>query len=127
VSKIGSQPFGRHISIRGKSEKTNNRRDQLPGARHGGISLQLLQLMLHVIKLPLADWPACAAVPTSLYCVESVVVTNASGARTTLQYVVSGQAPKAEVAATGEVFAPLARIEGGKVKDNAWWSANVPA
>jgi hypothetical protein len=74
-----------------------------------------------VIKLPLADWPACAAVPTSLYCIESVVVTNASGARTTLQYVVSGQAPKAEVAATGEVFAPLARIEGGKVKDNAWW------
>ena len=74
-----------------------------------------------VIKLPLADWPACAAVPTSLYCIESVVVTNASGARTTLQYVVSGQAPKAEVAGTGEVFAPLARIEGGKVKDNAWW------
>jgi hypothetical protein len=74
-----------------------------------------------VIKLPLADWPACAAVPTSLYCIESVVVTNASGARTTLQYVVSGQAPKAEVAGTGEVFAPIARIEGGKVKDNAWW------
>jgi hypothetical protein len=74
-----------------------------------------------VIKLPLADWPACAAVPTSLYCIESVVVTNASGARTTLQYVVSGQVPKAEVAGTGEVFAPLARIEGGKVKDNAWW------
>jgi len=76
-----------------------------------------------VIKLPLADWPACAAAPTSLYCIESVVVTNASGARTTLQYVLSGQAPKAEVAATtGEVFAPIARIEGGKVKDNAWWS-----
>jgi hypothetical protein len=75
-----------------------------------------------VIKLPLADWPACAAVPTSLYCIESVVVTNASGARTTLQYVVSGQAPKAEVSATtGEVFAPLARVEGGQVKDNAWW------
>ena len=74
-----------------------------------------------VIKLPLADWPACAAVPTSLYCIESVVVTNASVARTTLQYVVSGQAPKAEVAGTGEVFAPIARIEGGKVKDNAWW------
>ena len=75
-----------------------------------------------VIKLPLADWPACAAVPTSLYCIESVVVTSASGARTTLQYVPSGQAPKAEAAATGEVFAPIARIEGGKVKDNAWWS-----
>ena len=74
-----------------------------------------------VIKLPLADWPACAAVPTSLYCIESVVVTNASGARTTLQYVVSGHAPKAEVVGTGEVFAPIARIEGGKVKDNAWW------
>ena len=74
-----------------------------------------------VIKLPLADWPACAAVPTSLYCIESVVVTNASGARTTLQYVPSGQAPKAETAGTGEVFAPVARIQNNKVKDNAWW------
>jgi len=74
-----------------------------------------------VIKLPLADWPACAAVPTSLYCIESVVVTNASGARTTLQYVLSGQAPKAETTGTGEVFAPLARIQNNKVKDNAWW------
>ncbi|MEN9305668.1 MAG: hypothetical protein RLY76_936 [Actinomycetota bacterium] len=75
-----------------------------------------------VIKLPLSDWPACSAVPTSLYCVESVVVTSASGARTTLQYVVSGQAPKAEAEPTGDVFAPMARIEDGKVKDNAWWS-----
>ena len=74
-----------------------------------------------VIKLPLADWPACAAVPTSLYCIESVIVTNASGARTTLQYVPSGQAPKAETAGTGEVFAPVARVQNNKVKDNAWW------
>lgn len=74
-----------------------------------------------VIKLPLADWPACVAVPTSLYCIESVVVTNGSGARTTLQYVVSGQAPKAEVAGTGELYAPLARIQNNKVTDNAWW------
>jgi hypothetical protein len=74
-----------------------------------------------VIKLPLADWPACAAVPTSVHCIESVVVTNASGARTTLQYVISGQAPKAEAAGTGEVFAPLARVQNNKVKDNAWW------
>ena len=74
-----------------------------------------------MIKLPLADWPACVAVPTSLYCIESVVVTNGSGARTTLQYVVSGQAPKAEVAGTGELYAPLARIKNNKVVDNAWW------
>jgi hypothetical protein len=74
-----------------------------------------------VIKLPLADWPACVAVPTSLYCIESVVVTNGSGARTTLQYVVSGQAPKAEVAGTGELYAPIARIQNNKVTDNAWW------
>ena len=74
-----------------------------------------------MIKLPLADWPACVAVPTSLYCIESVVVTNGSGARTTLQYVVSGQAPKAEVAGTGELYAPLARIKNNKVADNAWW------
>jgi hypothetical protein len=73
------------------------------------------------IKLPLADWPACAAVPTSLYCIESVVVTNGSGARTTLQYVISGQAPKAEAAATGELYAPVARIENKKVTDNSWW------
>jgi hypothetical protein len=73
------------------------------------------------IKLPLADWPACAAVPTSLYCIESVVVTNGSGARTTLQYVVSGQAPKAEVVGSGEVYAPVARIENKKVTDNSWW------
>lgn len=72
------------------------------------------------IKLPLADWPACAAVPTSLYCIESVVVTNGSGARTNLQYVVSGQAPKAEVS-NGELFAPVARIQNNRVKDNAWW------
>ena len=74
-----------------------------------------------VIKLPLADWPACVAVPTSLYCIESVVVTNGSGARTTLQYVVSGQAPKAEVAGTGELYSPIARIKNNKVTDNAWW------
>ena len=74
-----------------------------------------------VIKLPLADWPACVAVPTSLYCIESVVVTNGSGARTTLQYVVSGSAPAAEVAGTGEVFAPIARVKNNKVTDNAWW------
>ena len=74
-----------------------------------------------VIKLPLADWPACVAVPTSLYCIESVVVTNGSGARTTLQYVVSGQAPKAEVAGTGELYAPIARVQNNKVTDNAWW------
>ena len=74
-----------------------------------------------VIKLPLADWPACVAVPTSLYCIESVVVTNGSGARTTLQYVVSGSAPAAEVAGTGEVFAPIARVQNNKVTDNAWW------
>jgi hypothetical protein len=73
------------------------------------------------IKLPLADWPACAAVPTSLYCIESVVVTNGSGARTTLQYVISGQAPKAEAAATGELYAPVARIENNRVTDNSWW------
>lgn len=73
------------------------------------------------IKLPLADWPACAAVPTSLYCIESVVVTNGSGARTTLQYAISGQAPKAEAAATGELYAPVARIENKKVTDNSWW------
>jgi hypothetical protein len=74
-----------------------------------------------VIKLPLADWPACVAVPTSLYCIESVVVTNGSGARTTLQYVVSGQAPIAEVAGTGELYAPIARVQNNKVIDNAWW------
>ena len=73
------------------------------------------------IKLPLADWPACAAVPTSLYCIESVVVTNGSGARTTLQYVISGQAPKAEAAGTGELYAPVARIENNRVTDNSWW------
>jgi hypothetical protein len=74
-----------------------------------------------LIKLPLADWPACAAVPTSLYCIESVVVTNGSGARTTLQYVVSGQAPKAEAVVSGEIFAPVARVQNNKVTDNAWW------
>lgn len=74
-----------------------------------------------IIKLPLADWPACSLVPTSLYCIESVVVTNGSGARTTLQYVVSGQAPKAEVVGTGELYAPVARIEKGRVTDNSWW------
>ncbi len=73
------------------------------------------------IKLPLADWPACAAVPTSLYCIESVVVTNGSGARTTLQYVISGQAPKAEAVTNGDLFSPVARVENGRVKDNAWW------
>lgn len=74
------------------------------------------------IKLPLADWPACAAVPTSIYCIESVVVTNGSGARTTLQYVVSGQAPKAEVVGTGDLYAPVARIENNRVTDNSWWT-----
>jgi hypothetical protein len=74
-----------------------------------------------IIKLPLADWPACSLVPTSLYCIESVVVTNGSGVRTTLQYVVSGQAPKAEVVGTGDLYAPVARIERGRVTDNSWW------
>ena len=78
-----------------------------------------------VIKLPLADWPACVAVPTALHCIESVVVTNGSGARTTLQYVVSGQAPKAETAGTGEVFAPIARVQNNKVTDNSWWMPNA--
>ena len=73
------------------------------------------------IKLPLADWPACSVVPTSIYCIESVVVTNGSGARTTLQYAISGQAPKAEAATNGDLFAPVARVENGRVKDNAWW------
>lgn len=77
------------------------------------------------IKLPLADWPACAAVPTSLYCIESVVVTNGSGARTTLQYVVSGQAPKAEAVGTGELYAPVARIENNRVTDNSWWTSTA--
>jgi hypothetical protein len=73
------------------------------------------------IKLPLADWPACSVVPTSLYCIESVVVTNGSGARTTLQYVISGQAPKAEAVTNGELYAPVARIQNNKVADNSWW------
>jgi hypothetical protein len=74
-----------------------------------------------VIKLPLAAWPACTSAPTSLYCIESVVVSNATGAKVTLQYVLSGQAPKVEAASTGELFAPMARIQSGKVADNAWW------
>jgi hypothetical protein len=73
------------------------------------------------IKLPLADWPACSVVPTSIYCIESVVVTNGSGARRTLQYAISGQAPKAEAATNGELYAPVARIENKKVTDNSWW------
>jgi hypothetical protein len=74
-----------------------------------------------VIKLPLTAWPACATAPTSVYCIESVVVSSANGARVPLQYVASGQAPKAEVASTGELFAPMARIQNNKVTDNAWW------
>ena len=74
-----------------------------------------------VIKLPLTAWPACAAAPTSLYCIESVVVSNATGAKVTLQYVPSGQAPKVEATSAGELFAPMARIQNGKVTDNAWW------
>jgi hypothetical protein len=74
-----------------------------------------------VIKLPLSAWPACSVVPTSTYCIDSVVVSTGSGAKINLQYVASGKAPVAEAASTGEIFAPMARIQNGKVTDNSWW------
>jgi len=72
------------------------------------------------LRLPRTAMPACSAVPTAIYCVQSVSVSVAGGAPIPLTYVASGQAVPQEVTPK-DFWAPIATLRGGKVVSNNWW------
>ena len=65
---------------------------------------------------------APCVVQNGIYCVESVSLTTSSGQKIPLVYVPTGQAVPQEAPPT-DFFAPMARIKGGKVIDNNWWTS----
>ncbi len=73
------------------------------------------------IRLPKTNMAPCV-VQNGIYCVESVSLTTASGQKIPLVYVPSGAAVPQEAPPT-DFFAPMARIKGGKVIDNNWWTS----
>ena len=73
------------------------------------------------IRLPKTNMAPCV-VQNGIYCVESVSLTTASGQKIPLVYVPTGAAVPQEAPPT-DFFAPMARIKGGKVIDNNWWTS----
>lgn len=72
------------------------------------------------LRLPRTAMPACAASPTSIYCIQSVAISIAGAAPINLTYVRSGSAVPQE-AAPKDFWAPVANLRGGKVTSNNWW------
>jgi hypothetical protein len=75
----------------------------------------------NTIRLPKTNMAPCV-VQNGIYCVESVSLTTSSGQKIPLVYVPTGQAVPQEAPPT-DFFAPMARIKGGKVIDNNWWTS----
>ena len=72
------------------------------------------------LRLPRTAMPACAASPTSIYCIQSVSISISGGAPIPLTYVRSGAAVPQE-ATPQDFWAPIATLKGGKVVGNNWW------
>jgi len=74
-----------------------------------------------VLRVPKASWPACS-VSTATYCVDSVVLTDASGNQIPLTWVPSGQQVPQTTETSGTLMAPLAFVDKtNKVVANNWW------
>ena len=71
------------------------------------------------IRLPKAPMQACV-VQNSIYRIESVMLTTGGGVKIPLTYVPAGQAVPAQKTPS-DFYAPLYKIEKGKVTWNDWW------
>ena len=87
----------------------------------GLLTFGLTPANAETIRLPKTNMAPCV-VQNGIYCVEAVTLTTASGTKIPLVYVASGAAVPAEKPPT-DFFAPMARIKGGKVIDNNWWTS----
>jgi hypothetical protein len=73
------------------------------------------------LRVPKAPFKACSEVAdASLYCIESVTVTNADGRKIQLVYVAAGQDVPAVTEIPNRLF-PVARLRSGVVEWNDWW------
>ena len=73
------------------------------------------------LRVPKAPFKACSEVAdASLYCIESVSVTNADGRKIQLVYVAAGQDVPAVTEIPNRLF-PVARLRSGVVEWNDWW------
>ncbi len=74
------------------------------------------------LRVPKTPFKACSEVgDASLYCVESVSITNADGRKIQLVYVASGQDVPAVTEVPNRLF-PVARLRSGVVEWNDWWT-----
>ena len=87
----------------------------------GLLTFGLTPANAETIRLPKTNMAPCV-VQNGIYCVEAVTLTTASGTKIPLVYVPSGSAVPQEAPPT-DFFAPMARIKGGKVIDNNWWTS----
>lgn len=87
----------------------------------GLLTLGLAPVNAETIRIPKSNMLPCVD-QTSLYCVEGVTITTPSGSKIPLIYVPSGKPVPAEKLPT-DFFAPVARLKGGKVIDNNWWTS----
>jgi hypothetical protein len=87
----------------------------------GLLTFGLTPANAETIRLPKTNMAACSVL-NGIYCVEAVTLTTGSGQKIPLIYVPAGQAVPAEKPPT-DFFAPIARIKGGKVVDNNWWTS----
>ena len=87
----------------------------------GLLTFGLTPANAETIRLPKTNMAPCV-VQNGIYCVESVSLTTASGQKIPLVYVPTGAAVPQEAPPT-DFFAPMARIKGGKVIDNNWWTS----
>jgi hypothetical protein len=73
------------------------------------------------LRVPKAPFKACSEVAdASLYCIESVTITNVDGRKIQLTYVASGQDVPAVTEAANDLY-PVARLRSGVVEVNDWW------
>jgi hypothetical protein len=71
--------------------------------------------------VPKTPFKACSEVAdASLYCIESVSITNADGRKIQLVYVAAGQDVPAVTEIPNRLF-PVARLRSGVVEWNEWW------
>ncbi len=87
----------------------------------GLLTLGLSPVSAETIRIPKSNMLPCTD-QTTLYCVEGVTITTPSGSKIPLVYVPAGKPVPAEKLPT-DFFAPVARLKGGKVIDNNWWTS----
>ena len=87
----------------------------------GLLTFGLTPANAETIRLPKTNMAPCV-VQNGIYCVESVSIATSSGTKIPLVYVPTGAAVPQEAPPT-DFFAPMARIKGGKVIDNNWWTS----